>query len=184
MRRGGGVTRHRETDEVSLVNEYARTKFAGEGFALTDPSAVVLRTNIVGFRRNETPTFLEWAIGALKRNEKLTLFDDFYTSSIHVIQFAKIIFDVIRLRPVGIFNAASSTVASKKDFILALSKTLFNTAPANYTVGSVRSLGTARRANSLGLDVGKIENCLGYTMPDIEQVMHSIKQEYVAEGSR
>lgn len=179
---GGGISRHSESDEISLLNEYARTKFAGEGFALTDPSSVVLRTNIVGFRHNQAPTFLEWAIGALKRKEKMTLFDDFYTSSIHVLQFAKIIFDVIKQRPNGIFNVASSTVASKKDFIIALSQTLFNTAPVNYSVGSVKSLGTARRANSLGLDVTKIENFLGYAMPDLDQVMHSIKREFVVEG--
>ena len=165
-----------------MVNEYARTKFAGECFALTDPSGVVLRTNIVGFRHSETPTFLEWAIGAIRRRDQMTLFDDFYTSSIHVMQFARIITDIVRHRPNGIYNVASSTIASKKDFILALSRTLFGVEPDNYSVGSVRSLGTAKRANSLGLDVRKIENCLGYSMPDLDQVMHSIKSEFEAEG--
>ena len=58
-----------------------------------------------------------------------------------------------------------------------LSKKLFNRLPL-YNQGSVNLLGGAKRANSLGLDVKRIENALGYSMPDLEQVLYSIRKEY------
>src|SRR3989338_815561 len=57
----GGAAPHAETAPISLVNEYARTKFAAEAFALTAPNALVLRTSIVGIRGWENPTLAEWA---------------------------------------------------------------------------------------------------------------------------
>ncbi len=47
---GQGDLKHDESAPVTLLNEYARTKYAGEAFALTNPEACVIRTNVVGFR--------------------------------------------------------------------------------------------------------------------------------------
>lgn len=179
---GDNKKKHKETDELNLVNEYARSKFAGEMFALTNPNAVVLRTNIVGFRKNGSPTFLEWAINSMRQKEKMTLFDDFFTSSMHVKQFAEITMDIVQKRLIGIYNVASSEVSSKKDFILSLSQILFHREPFGYTTNSVKNFSGVKRADSLGLDVNKIETCLDYQMPDLEKVLYSIKQEIVAEG--
>ena len=60
--------KHSETANVLLLNEYARTKYIGEQFTLTNPEALVVRTNIVGFRGKEEPTFVEWVINSLKNN--------------------------------------------------------------------------------------------------------------------
>ena len=46
---GGGPRPHAEDSPVALVNEYARSKFAGEGFARTLAESLVKRTNITGF---------------------------------------------------------------------------------------------------------------------------------------
>lgn len=178
---GDGRQQHDEYDPITLVNEYARTKYVGECFALTYQNGVVLRTNIVGFRGIESrPTFLEWLLDSLHKNRELNLFTDFFTSSIHTKQFSKILLDILRLRPIGVFNLASSTVSSKEEFALSLSKRIFQRIP-EYKACSVDSLGT-KRADSLGLSTIRIENLLGYHMPTLEEVVESIADEYREGG--
>ena len=169
--------KHSENDKLVFLNEYARSKFCGEQFALQYEKSLVVRTNIVGFKGNvEQPTFLEWAIASLKSDDKINVFSDFYTSSIHTLQFASILYDLICLNATGLFNVASSEVFSKKEFILSLSQSLFNCVPL-YMEKSVKSL-ECKRAESLGLDCSKAERLLGYKMPNLHSVIESIKKEY------
>ena len=169
---------HAPTDPVLLMNEYARTKFAGECFALTAPQSLVLRTNIVGFRgRVGQPTFVEWAIQSLKEHKTMTLFDDYFTSSITVTQFAQALFDLLPHRPTGIFNLASSEVSSKAQFITQLALAL-DLDLSQASVGSVKSLTSSQRADSLGLDVSRTEALLGYALPGLAEVISQIKGEY------
>lgn len=170
--------KHFEKDKVKLLNEYARTKFLGELLIKRYDNSLVIRTNIVGFKGNVlAPTFLEWVIMCLVNNSKMQLFDDFYTSSMHDTQLAEILIDLIRKRPIGILNIASSEVLSKKDFILLLAKELFSKTP-DFTISSVKALKDVKRAESLGLSVGKAESILGYKLPDTGAVIKSIKKEY------
>ena len=169
---------HAPTDPVLLLNEYARTKYAGECFALTAPQSLVLRTNIVGFRgRDGQPTFVEWAIQTLKEHKTMTLFDDYFTSSITVTQFAKALFDLLPHEPTGIFNLASSEVSSKAQFITQLAKAL-DLDLGQARVGSVKSLTSSQRADSLGLNVSQTEALLGYALPGLAEVISQIKGEY------
>ncbi len=159
------------------MNEYARSKYAGEAFALTYPDTLIIRTNIVGFRRQGEPTFAEWAIDALRSGEPITLFDDFYTSSIHVTGFAEIFFKLLPLKPSGILNLAARTVCSKKVFIELLAEALGLNTLATVT-GTVKRLAGARRAESLGLDVTKVEELLGLELPTTRQVVSALADEY------
>ena len=168
---------HNETDKVELVNEYARSKYVGEQLALTYENSLVLRTNIVGFRGHGTPTFVEWALQSICSGEQMSLFNDFYTSSICVSDFAEILSDIIPLRPCGIYNLASSTVSSKKEFILALSNAVFGYIP-DYNNSSVRNIKGVKRGDSLGLDTRKLETLLGHKMPDLNQTVQKLAHEY------
>lgn len=170
--------KHDEKFPLTFINEYARTKFCGEQFALSSDTNLVLRTNIVGFKFHEgKKTFLEWVLENVAQDLPMTLFTDFYTSSIHTSQFAKILYDILQIRPHGIYNLASSTVLSKKEFILNLANKIFQKNP-NYKEASVKGNRlNVQRADSLGLDVSKIENLLGYKMPNQDEVIESIKTE-------
>lgn len=170
--------KHDENSKVTLLNEYARTKYLGEQLTLLNPSALVVRTNIVGFRADKNrATFVEWAIDALKNQADMTLFDDYYTSSISTHQFSKIIFDLLPKNPCGIINIASCEVFSKKTFIETLAKAL-DLSLKNTKTGSVAELTTSKRADSLGLDVTKAEKILGYSLPTLKEVIEQLKQEY------
>lgn len=175
---GDGRGKHAEDAPMMLLNEYARTKYAGEVFATRNPEALVARTNIVGFRgKPDQPTFVEWALGALKRGEPMTLFTDYYTSSISVAQYSEALLDLIAADAAGTFNVASSEVSSKAEFITALAEA-FGLSLANAKSGSVTSLTQSKRADSLGLDVSKAESILGRKLPGLKDVIAQLRNEF------
>lgn len=173
-----GRTKHNEDDRIILLNEYARTKYIGEQFVLTYDRALVVRTNIVGFRGTGQQTFVEWVVDEINDGREMVLFDDFYTSSMHVADLSRVLGDLITRKVYGLYNVASSDVTSKKEFILALSNELFGH-PPRYRVSSVKEHGGVVRANSLGLNTEKIEAILGYKMPGLRETISKIKEDYI-----
>ena len=174
---GDGDAPHDEAAPVRLVNEYGRSKFAGEAFALALPGALVLRTNITGFRGwTGKPTFAEWLIGAIERDDEMTLFDDFWTSTLDAPSFARAALDLADAGIAGLVNVASRTVASKLMFAEALARGLGRTM-TRARPGSVGGL-AVRRAESAGLDVRVAESILGRSLPDLDEVIAALVSEY------
>ena len=179
---GDGRKAHDELEGVVLLNKYAKSKYQGEINSLRGGNSLVLRTNIVGVKKDiEKMTFLEWAIDSVRRNRNIKLFYDFFTSSMFVEEFTRVLLDLIKSRPVGIFNIASSTVSSKEEFVLALSRELFQRIPTYNTV-SVNDTLKVKRADSLGLDVSNAEKLLGYRMPSLEHVIYDIRKACIRDG--
>jgi dTDP-4-dehydrorhamnose reductase len=179
---GDGDAAHDEAAPVRLVNEYARTKLAGEAFALTLPDALIIRTNFTGWRGwADRPTFVEWAVDALARRQPMTLFDDYFTSTIEANSLSSAILDLVELRASSIVNVACREVISKKAFVAKLAARLgFDLTKA--TNGSVKSL-RVPRAESAGLDVRKAEAILGRKLPDLEAVVEALVIGKPASGS-
>jgi dTDP-4-dehydrorhamnose reductase len=160
---------HDETAPVHLVNEYARSKFAGEALAMTAPKALVVRTNVTGLRGWPRPTFFEWAVDALRHRKPMVLFGDYFTSTIDADSLARAILDLVDRKATGLINVAAREVASKRQFMEALA--LAMGIKLDWAVeGSVRSL-SVHRAESLGLDVSRAESVLGYQLPDLRTVI-------------
>lgn len=172
----GGNAPHDEAAPVSLVNEYARTKFAGEAFALTAPRALVLRTNIVGIRGWGKPTFAEWVIGVALGDNPATMFSDVYVSSIDVSSFARATFDLIATGTTGLLNLAAREVYAKEAFIREIARQL-NCPMTRAKSGPAGEL-HPRRANCLGLNVSRAETLLGYRLPDLRSVVTSVLTQY------
>lgn len=177
----GSAGAHAETAQVSLVNEYARTKFAAEAFALTAPNALVLRTSIVGIRGWEKPTLAEWAIGVAENDSPATLFSDAYSSSLDVAAFARAALDLMEAGVSGLYNLAAREVYTKEQFVREIARQLgLNLTAA--TIGSVHQL-SAPRAHCLGLDVRRAEAVLGYKLPTLTEVVSSVLQQYKEKSS-
>jgi dTDP-4-dehydrorhamnose reductase len=177
---GNGPAPHGEVAPVALLNEYARSKYLGEGFAGIAPQALVVRTNVTGFRGwPGRPTFAEWAMDALQRRAPLTLFDDYYASTIDAGSFSRALFDLIERGATGTINLAAHTVASKWRFVHRLAR-MMEIALDWDEAASVQSLAVPR-AESLGLDVGKAEALLGYALPDTDQVCRNLVSQRVGE---
>ena len=178
---GDGAALHDEHMRVRLLNEYARTKYAGEMFALTSPTALVVRTNIVGLRCwPGRPTFAEWALDGLRAAHPMTLYDDFYTSSMHSRACAEAVLDLSDAGVTGLVNVASSQVSSKLAFVNALAEASQIEIPSA-TISSVREL-VPRRAESLGLDVTYAEQLLTRRLPDLRDTANAIVAEHRKRG--
>ena len=174
---------HSERDEVSLVNNYAKSKFLGEQSALKYERSLVVRTNITGFRGKKTNlTFFEWVLKIIHTREPVTLFNDFYTSTIDATSLVHYIIKLIELRAYGLFNIASSECYSKQEFINCVAARL-HCRLGDVTVKSVSSLLPAR-AESLGLCVSKVEKILECRMPTQQQVIENLLQQASSYGVR
>lgn len=176
-----GEKKHAEMAPIQLVNEYAKTKYLGECFASLYENSLIIRTNIIGFRNTNKLTFLEWAIDSLTNNKAMILYNDFYTSSIHTKQLSEIIVELVNIRYKGTLNIASSEVFSKEKFICSLARAM-TIEHFSYKSDSVNNFNGVKRANSLGLDVTKAEQILGYKLPTLQEVLESIMNEYRGKG--
>mgnify|MGYP000320635092 FL=1 len=171
-----GNKKHNEASPTVLVNNYAKTKYAGEQFALSYQNSLVIRTNVVGFRNSGKHTFIEWVLSSLKNQKEVTLFQDFYTSSIDVYTFSEILLKIIDKEGDiinGLINIASSEVCNKEQFIRKFA-IVFNYKNNKFNIGSIMSINGLNRAQSLGLDTSKIERFLGIKMPTTDDVINSL----------
>lgn len=164
--------KHKENSKIKLLNSYAKTKFMAEKYTKHNKNHMIIRTNFTGYRnKKKNQTFIEWLLDNFKK-KSFYLFDDFYCSTIDVKSLSNIIFDLIDLDFKGTINIGSRDTFSKKEFatriadILKLNKDLI-------LDGSVKSLKT-KRAESLGLDVTKIERILNYKMPNLRKVCENL----------
>ena len=171
---GSENTLHDETAAVQPPNVYARTKRAGEELALGDPNALVLRTNIVGFRgRAGAPTFVEWALGAVARREPIDAYTDVWASSLEAHQCARVLFELVDMGASGLLHVASHEAVSKADFLAALAHA------AGYDAGAMRRVPRPakqrpRRANTMGLDVSRVEALLQRALPTLDEVVAAV----------
>jgi dTDP-4-dehydrorhamnose reductase len=171
MMAGSGSIAQSEDAAVSFQNDYARSKFAGEAFALTSPFALVARTNIVGASKG----FGAQLLRALREKEPLTLFDDYFTSPIHIAAMAEKTLQLFDMGARGVFNVVGSSVASKADFAMALAARLsINCDWAQFA--SASSIAPARNLG-LGLNVTKAESYLEQAMPDLAACVDALAKE-------
>ena len=170
---GDGPARHDENAPVTLLNEYARTKYAAESLALTAPNCAILRTNIVGLHPTRETGFARWALNVVRNDAEAVLFDDQYVSSIDIWSFAECVWDICATGFCGIVNVGSRDVFSKADFVLSLAtqegKTL-----TRAKIGSV-GIQDVRRPDSLGLDTARVETLLTRQMPSLNDVITAIR---------
>jgi dTDP-4-dehydrorhamnose reductase len=164
---------HDEHAPVALLNEYARSKHAGEAAALTSPLALVARTNIVGRRGwPGLPSFAEWAHEALRAGKPFAAYTDAWASSMEAGQCAAALLDLAALGARGLVNVASRESISKARFIGELARA------ADLDAGPMqqqpRPRGGLPRANALGLDVRRAESLLGRALPTAAEVASAL----------
>lgn len=175
---GDGQLAHREDHPVTILNNYASTKFVAEQLALAGQYSLVLRTAIVGIRGWERLTFAEWALDAVVNNRPIRMFQDAYTSAIDVDSVASVLNGLLSDGRTGLYNVGTNDVYSKADFVLELANQL-DRPLTNASYGSVSEMAT-RRGDSLGLDVAKVQRALSREMPTLKHVVANVIRQYKA----
>lgn len=177
----GGAAAHDERAPIRLVNEYARSKYAAEAFALTASRTLVLRTSIVGIRGWQQPSFAEWAIQAVLANAQVGLFTDAYTSSIDVGTFARAALDLALANVTGLLNLAAGEVYSKAQFVQEIAAQMGRRLD-HATLTSVTAQDPPRAA-CLGLDTSKAAALLDYPLPTLSEVVQAVLKDHGERGN-
>jgi dTDP-4-dehydrorhamnose reductase len=175
-----GNVLHDELAPVTLLNEYARSKHAGECAALAKPQALVVRTNIVGRRGwAGRPSFAEWAHAALASGEPFNGYTDTWASSMEAGQCAAALLDLVEVGARGLLNVAARESISKAQFIWNLAAATGLSAGAMRA--STRPAGGLPRAHTLGLDVTRTEQLLARALPDAREVAQAVARALAFE---
>lgn len=173
-----GVGAHKE-DDVTLVNYYAFSKYAGELVAATVPSTI-LRTNFFGPSRCPGRVSLsDWLFESLRQQKLITVFDDVQFSPLSMATLSKMIELVIREKPVGVFNLGSHEGMSKADFAFAFAEELgcYTRTMTRSTTDKATFLKTYR-PKDMRMDSSKFEKLLGVKLPLLRDELKRVAREY------
>ena len=164
---------HSEKDTVQLLNNYAKSKFAGECLTLSNLEAIAVRTNLIGLRKNSSRnTYVEWLVQSLKSSEKFEVYKDVHFSPIYCADFVRALWELIKIDYCGLINLASKTSITKSDFAHILAE---NIGQPTHNMKITKSLcGNLLRPKSMGLDCSLFETITGFNLPTPSQTIKSL----------
>ncbi len=168
-----------EKDKPSPPHVYGKTKWLGErGVLRTYKDALVIRTNIIGFRdRANQPAFVDWLCESLQNHRPIILAQDFITSSIHAGRLAELLFLSFHKHLKGIYHMASSDSISKYEFGRKLANKL-KIGFDQVKKGVLEDLGlTPYRPARVVLDVAKAEKALGISLPKVSETVRETARD-------
>lgn len=147
-----------EDDLPSPLNNYAKTKLAGELFieGLTK-NHIIIRTNIFGWNRVRGESFAEWVVHSLDQNKQINMFNDVFFSPLYTNTLAGYIDRLLDINFTGRIHLASLNTMSKYDFGVRLAK-IFGLNQSLITPSSIeKSSLKARRPKNTSLRLIKAE---------------------------
>lgn len=169
---------HSEGD-VTIVNTYGLSKYAGELAALRS-NATVLRTNFFGrSARSGRESFSDWLVRSLNSARPIQVFEDVSFSPLSLATLATLIVQTAKVRPQGVFNLGASDGMSKADFASTFATELgLPTERISRTSSSASGLLFAKRPSDMRMDSRRIESALGIRMPLLRNEIELTAREY------
>jgi dTDP-4-dehydrorhamnose reductase len=173
-----GTCLHTE-EQVTLTNNYAFSKYAGELAAARVPSTI-LRTNFVGRSKvSHRESLTDWVYTSLTNSKHIQVLQDVYFSPLSMITLVEMIQLVIEKKPIGIFNLGSNNGMSKADFDFAFATCLG--LPTSTMIRIDTSQATflkAYRPKDMRMDCSKFEKTLSVKLPNLLDQINSVAKEY------
>ena len=166
-------------DNITITNNYALTKYAGELAAIRVPSTI-LRTNFVGrskVRHRESLT--DWVYNSMTGNRQVQVLSDIYFGPLSITILVEMIELVVQKKPVGIYNLGAHNGMSKADFDFAFAECL--KLPTNTMTRIETGQATffkAYRPKDMRMDSSKFEDALGVKLPNLTDLIQHLAQEY------
>jgi dTDP-4-dehydrorhamnose reductase len=159
-----------ETDEVSPLNVYARSKLAGERETLRrNPGSAIVRVNIYGWNAQNKHSLAEWVLKSLEEGKSISGFTDVLFTPILVNDLVSVLLELLRRDLTGVYHVAGSEKISKFDFARRVADT-FGFDPGLISPCQVKDLKLkAVRPLDISLDTGKIVAEMNRPMPNIEE---------------
>ncbi len=159
---------NKENDKISYCNNYSKSKLLAEK-SLKKTNSLILRSNFVSMEKNSFPKFL---LDSIRKKRHVNLYNNFYTSSLDLDEYVRILIKIIKADLKGIYNVGSKNSISKKEFALKFSKKLnkkliYSSISANETKKISRNL-------NIGMNVSKLEKKLKIKMIQSNQVINNL----------
>ena len=165
-------------EDVSLVNYYAFSKYAGE-LAAKDAGATILRTNFLCRSSVENRVSLcDWMIESVKRGGLITVFDDVVISAVHISSLCEGINAVICNPSLGVFNFGTQDNYSKAD----LARQLIDVLNLDSNLIVSRNIDMKKfkaiRPRNMSMDSSKFESVFKFCLPKSEAEIIKTAMEY------
>lgn len=173
----GGKGPHSE-NQVLVLNEYAKSKLAGEIIA-SSVNATILRTNFFG--RSDCPNrsgFSDWIFNALISDSQINIFDDIFISALHMSTLCEAIRCVIDKKIYGIFNLGSLDGGSKAYFALKFGRGLGFSCENFSTVSSKAGTFIAKRPCDMRMDSTSFSRAFNFELPSFDSQIDLAIKEY------
>ena len=173
-----GMAVHTE-DQVTLTNNYAFSKYAGELAAAHVPSTI-LRTNFIGRSKvSNRESITDWVFTSLRDGKQIQVLRDVFFSPLSMATLAGMIQLVIEKNPLGIFNLGSHNGMSKADFDFAFAEYLeLPTSTMSRIYSSEAHFLKAYRPKDMRMDCSRFEETFGIKLPDLKDEIRLVAREY------
>ena len=157
------------------INQYGRSKLAGENLLLSKQNVTIARINIFGSSMTQGKESLDDIfVNHFKEQKPITLFEDVFFSPLHMATASSIMLELLDKNIQGIFNVGSRHGMSKAEFGTAVAR-YFSLQTEKSTIGcSPNHKDRAPRPKDLRMDVTKLENCLDRRMPTLEEEIRKL----------
>lgn len=172
----GRVGSYSEEDPTGPLNEYARSKLAGEK-AVRDElnDSLIIRTNFYGWNLQEKQSLAEWMLACLEANERMIGFEDVVFSPLLVNQLCETILEMLARKLEGLYHLASADACNKYEFAVRIARA-FDLNESLITAATVAGGDlSAPRPKNTSLKTNKIRQAIGRSMPGVETGLAQFK---------
>lgn len=109
----------------NLLNYYVKSKILAENYLNKKKYCMILRVNFFG-KSTKQKLISDWIYNSIKKQKKVTLFNDIFFSPLRIFTICKIIKKIIKQKKFysGIYNLGSKNGLSKSMFAQMISKKL------------------------------------------------------------
>lgn len=160
------------------LNYYAQSKLQGEFAAhCSNSQALVLRTNIYGFKEPPGNSLAEWALHSFQEGKTISGYSDVFFNPLYVGQLADLVAKCAEHQTTGVLHVGTSECVSKFDFLRMLARTLGyseslvleSTAPLDTTL---------RRPKNTTLGIQRLKEKLNEE-PSLQAGLNMFKLDYL-----
>jgi dTDP-4-dehydrorhamnose reductase len=167
-------------EEITLTNNYALTKYAGE-IAARQVQSTLLRTNFIGRSRvSGRQSLTDWVYKSLSSGQKIQVLTDVLFGPLSMKTLSEMIELVISSKPIGVYNLGSSNGMSKAEFDFKFAKKLGLPVHLMSKINSSdASFLQVYRPKDMRMDCSKFENVMGIKLPTLQEEIGRTVKEYM-----
>lgn len=185
-----------ESDTPNPLSVYGKSKLAGEWQAKRCTSYSILRPSVVyGWTPLEVQgsvsssgkpmNFALWVLSKLNRGEEIKIVNDQFTSPTLADVLAEVALKVATEEGNELYHVSGTACLSRYEFTKKISKVMGYSANDNNSIIPVESnafIQMAKRPMNSCLNCEKIENELGYKLPDINRSLTTMRSQIEVES--